>query len=458
MKTRYLFSVILLWATFLIWCYMGNNGLPLGFDHGAYKHYLSLIKNMSIWELPSYLQYQFEPFSGIFFSTLSLYIWEEFLFSWGYLWASFILCISLFILWKKSKKYTIWSYLWALLFLFSTVQYVNLWWSFGKQIFTTFFLLLIIRYHKNMGVLICLLSACIWLHRLTGFIALLYLLCLFIFQKKYTKNYWFSVLISVALGIMTYLWLFYQQILSYLNNILSNFDSGLCFLGKYWTGFSPWEFWIRISPVFVLLIYWIILKFRNDGWDKNKKNPELLLVIILTLIVSMRCIAHTRMWSFLDLSIIILITKNLYPYLQKKWVYLVLLVQIAIWWTTVYTYHTPYIGKEEHEIIKSFTKNIPKDVTLVTLSGAYMSWISGYMDSEIYSLYQWVSSDVWTEEMKYSMRNEPDILCENLSHLSGKVVLFRWKNDRFSSLENNHCLIQIMDWWNGSSLWLYRER
>gem|GEM_PF-1276169 len=62
--------------------------------------------------------------------------------------------------------------------------------------FATLFLILFLRYQKKIPIALILLTACISLHRLTGFIAILYILITFVihfFEKKKSYNYWLFV-------------------------------------------------------------------------------------------------------------------------------------------------------------------------------------------------------------------------------------------------------------------------
>lgn len=79
---------------------INNQNIPLGFDHGPYKYFISLYEahNGQISELPKNLQSQFEPFSGAFFFYLKTAVSDHFLFTWLYLGAHIFISILFFVL------------------------------------------------------------------------------------------------------------------------------------------------------------------------------------------------------------------------------------------------------------------------------------------------------------------------------------------------------------------------
>lgn len=458
MKSRYLIIGMILWCSLLIWWYFMNAWLPLWFDHGAYKHFTLLIGNhVPEVMFPEYLQFQFEPYSGTFFYSLWWFLWWDLLYSWGYLGIFVLTCISLIVLWKKWWMYTYGAYLGGFLFLFSSIQYSNLWWSFGKQLFATFFLILLIKYYKKIPIMLILLTACLSLHRLTWVLALFTLLLLHFSHHKKSLSYLKYICIAVALALMTYAAFFYEQIIFHFHAMFLGENRQLFFHGPYGTGFPPLQFWIRLMPSMILVCIWIVSIWqKKTAWWKMLRNPEVWVAWILFVLVWMRSIAHTRLWSFLELFLIILVVRYVWVYIRHKWIYGILIFHVILWITFAGKYHTPFVDKKEQNIIQSIVREMPDTATLVTLSGAYMSWISGYTDREIYSLYQGVSSETWTDEERYLMRYYPKVLCKNLWKIPGDVFVFRWVNESFfPSLEKNSCLKTVAQWGNGSALMFY---
>lgn len=404
MFTKKIIFLWSLWVGMMIFWYIQNHWLALGYDHGAYKHFIDLLSSAhDIRQLPEYLQHQFEPFSGTFFYVLSEFIGTDVLFGWWYLGIFIALSGALFLLGKKGNKYTLGSYLGLFLFFFSVLQYTNLWWSFGKQMFATFFLILLMRYHKNAAIALILSVACIWLHRLTGFVAILFLIfSLLVADKKNKPKDICVTLWAVILGITCYIDTFSYQVLPFLSNITWHITKFIWMSGSYGTGLWNKEFWFYLTPMVLMTLLGCVRYCAHKNIKKLLKKPHVLLLIIVSFMVIFRCIAHTRLWSFLELFLIILLVKTLYGSIQKKWLSLFVVLQIIIWWIFANRWHTPFIDTAEYSIIKNVTQDLPKDVTLVTLTGAYMSWVSGFTQSEIYSLYQWVSSSVWSSEEKSS--------------------------------------------------------
>lgn len=87
---------------------MSNQNIPLGFDHGPYKYFISLYEahDGQISKLPQTLQRQFEPFSGAFLSYLHAAVPSHFLFTWAYLGAHILISIIVFIIAKNNRKYS----------------------------------------------------------------------------------------------------------------------------------------------------------------------------------------------------------------------------------------------------------------------------------------------------------------------------------------------------------------
>ncbi|MCB9806817.1 hypothetical protein H6768_02855 [Candidatus Peribacteria bacterium] len=107
--------------------------------------------------------------------------------------------------------------------------------------------------------------------------------------------------------------------------------------------------------------------------DINLRNPYLATALFLTIFVAFRCIAHTRMGSFLDIFIIIVISKLFYSSIQRKWIYIFLLVQLITWALFTNHWHKPVLTAQEHKNISELFRDIPSSVVPVALSGNTMS-------------------------------------------------------------------------------------
>lgn len=457
MFTKKIIFLWSLWVGIMIFWYIQNRWLALGYDHGAYKHFIDLLSStQDIRQLPVYLQHQFEPFSGTFFYVLSEFIGTDVLFGWWYLGIFITLSGALFLLGKRDNKYTVGSYLGLFLFFFSVLQYTNFWWAFGKQMFATLFLILLMRYHKNSAIALILSIACIWLHRLTGFVAILFLVfSLLVSDRKNRPKDICVTLWAVILGAVSYLDTFSYQVLPFLFAITRHSIDLVWMSGSYGTGLRDRDFWFYLTPMVLMTFLGCVKYCTHKNVRYLIKNPHFLLLMTISLMVIFRCIAHTRLWSFLDLFLIIFLTKTLYGSIQKKWISLFLALQMIIWWIFVSRWHTPFIDETEYQIIENVTRDLPENVTLVTLTGAYMSWMSGFTQSEIYSLYQWVSSSIWPSEEKNLMKYKKGLLCKNLNYLPGNVFVYVWAREKFTSTVNNRCLQEVIKWPNNARLLRY---
>lgn len=458
MFTKKILLVWFLWFSLLAFWYGQNDGLPLGYDHGAYKHFVNLLaENQGTEAMPKYLKYQFEPFSGTFFYSLTSFTGKEVFFGWWYLAIFALTSVALFLLGKKKKKYTIGSYLGLALFFFSSAQYMNLWWSFGKQMFATFFLILLIRYQREKFLAFLFIASCLALHRLTGVVALLYFLLSWFLSKKRDIRLFSSLILGVLVAAITYVAFFSEQVFPLLKQIFTNPEKQFFIEKKYGTGFATAELFYYLMPVLLMVILGYIKVFSEGKWKSLLRRPHIIVSFLLLVLVISRSIAHTRLWSFVDLFLIIAITRSLYAVFDKKWICIFLLAQIVCWWVFVNKWHTPFIDKVEYDIIRDITREMPESVTLVTLSSAYMSSITGYTNNEIYSPSQWVGSLLWTSEERKNMKNNPQILCDNLSKLSGNIIIYDWAREKYKSVKNNPCLIQVKRWNNGTQLFLYQR-
>lgn len=457
MITKKIFSIFLLGVSLLVFWYIQNGWLPLGYDHGSYKHLINLLsENNTLEELPQYLKHQFEPFSGTFFYSLTAFTGQEIFFWWGYLSIFILTWVSLFLLGKNKKKYTIWSYLWLFLFFFSAIQYMNLWWSFGKQMFATFFLILLMRYYRNIFIAFILMTTCLSLHRLTGFVAVSYFLFTYLSSSKRNIKHYYALFIGLWVAAFWYISLFHEQVFPFFRDIITNPQNQIFIQWKYGTGLSGRELFFYLVPVLLMVFLGVVHSIRARNARELVKKPYIISTLFIGLIVVFRSIAHTRLWTFLDLFLIIFITRFLYYYIEKKWIYVFIMTQCIVWGVFVNKWHTPFINQTEYQIIREVTRDVPSDVTLVTLSWAYMSWLMGYTNREVYSLYQWISSEVWSYDEMYSMRYDSKILCEKLKKLDGNIVIFRWVNEKFPSLSHNHCIKEIRRWRQGTSLLVYQ--
>jgi|GEM_PF-1284593 len=139
--------------------------------------------------------------------------------------------------------------------------------------------------------------------------------------------------------------------------------------------------------------------------------------------VFLKSIAHSRIQTFMDLFLIIAITKVFFQYIGTKWIFVLMIIQVCLWSQFAYTWHKPYISLDENSRIKNMVHSIPDNVKIVTLSPAYNSYLSKYTAREIYAPGHGISQKIWGKSYK-KMRYEKNTLCENLQQLSGNIFVY----------------------------------
>lgn len=106
---------------------------------------------------------------------------------------------------------------------------------------------------------------------------------------------------------------------------------------------------------------------------------------VITLMVFFRSIAHSRLQSFFDLFLILIMTKFLFEYIKIKWLVVLVIIQAILWLSFASRWHEPYISRYENTIIKNITKDIPEEIKMFSFTPGYNSWLKRYMTAEIYS-------------------------------------------------------------------------
>jgi hypothetical protein len=433
-----------------VWFFQ-NGWLPLGFDHGIYAHLVNRIgQDGFLTHLPTYLHYQYEPFSGVFFYNLTAFIGRNYLYSWWYLFLYLLMGGSIFILGKNKKHYTLGAIFWTLLFFFSTPQYFNLFWSFGKQIFATFFLILFIKYQKKYLVASLFLMACISLHRLTGFLAIMLVWINFIcLQNKKISLKSFCLLIPVFIGAIPYLLdnNFSFQIQPILRNKIENL---FMLSGNYGTWLSKNNFLYFELPSIIILLFWCIQFLKQNTVKKLFTHPLTIIFLVIGAMVFFRFIAHSRLQSFFDLFLILILTKFLSEYIKTKWLLVLVIIQAILWLSFASQWHKPYISEYENTIIKNITQDMPKEVKIFSFTPGYNSWLKRYTAAEIYSpgsreKFKKISQD----------RNE---LCSHLQLLWGSIYIYIGEHEYIGSILKNPCLRTVHEWGNGSKLLNYSSK
>lgn len=433
----FLFFLWLFWGLFLLW---KNHQMPLWYDHGAYKEFIESITNgKDYYSLRPYLQWQFEPFSSAFLYYIGTAMPARYILTWFY--AIIYLGIALWFLFigKRKNKYTPSSYVGLGLVFFSVILYKVMWWWFGKELIATFLLLWAIRHHRKIFIAGIFMAACIALHRLTGFIGLLYLTSLFI-QKSNWKKYAWLLFFSTIFGGMTYFWTWGKHVTPFLSTKLTTY---MFYSGSYGTLFTEWRFWAFESFALLCVFFGLI-----SAWIKKKNiilnKSHWVLFWVIALMVVLRCIAHTRMEAFFDLTLILLSSQILPQIFSKKTLVYIVWIQALLWGSHLNFYHTPGITEPELKNIEAIQKYIPKNSKIFALNAVYMPWLQWYSGIEILAPYiAGYTKNNWTS-LSYIMQSKKE-LCGFLKKMPKNTYLFVWEKERFyPAIEENNCLNEVI--------------
>jgi uncharacterized membrane protein len=147
--------------------------------------------------------------------------------------------------------------------------------------FATFFLLILIRFYRKTTIGIILLTACISLHRLTGFVAIMYIIFDSIFNQRCKSK---MILCAVFFGLITYIPTIQIQILPFINQSMNG--DFILLEGKYGTGFNKPIFWTYTLPLCVLVFFTIVSSLKKNIL-KNKK-PIIASLLVLFFIILVR--------------------------------------------------------------------------------------------------------------------------------------------------------------------------
>ncbi len=457
MRWKVLLTIWTIWIGVIISLFIKNNNIPFWFDQNFYQHLVNLIE---IWRnyqnLPVYLQYH-EPFSGIFFWTLlkGTNIDSNIFFSWWYLCIYAAIWGAMFLFWKKKKYYTLGSYIGFSLCFFSVFYYSSFWWWLGKQMFATFFLILLFRYYKNVFLTVLFWVVIISLHRLTWVVWILFLGIIFLQSKEISLKK--GIFLAIGAWIVSYLIAktTSYQLLPFFSLDIKKY---IGFTGSYGTGFDWLEAFFKTLPLIILFTLSI---YQNRRYNKNiLKNPLFILTIIIGIILALRGIAHTRLWPFLYTLLLGMIVQIAWIkwVINTKILFWVMLINIFFWWIWLENRKETFVDKEELNIIQEIATSIPDDVSLVTTTWAYMWWIMRYTEKEVYSPQYGIWTSIWKWEERKSMLKNKEGFCDALSELPWVVFVYKGRKEFYSVDRGNPCLVQTMVWKNGSQLLRYEKR
>lgn len=447
--TKYILFLWVLIVGVLITYVVWNDFTPLGYDHGAYRHYMWLIEKY--WEAPD-MAVQFESFFDPTIKALSLGVSRDAMLIWGYTFLYILTSISAFIIGKKENKYTMVSYIAGILVMASLVQYRVFWVWLGKEMFATFLLLLSLKYYKNIWVYIILTAACIGLHRLTWIFSIFFMWILYFNDSREWKQKIY-MLIAVLLWIITYIPTLEIQIIPLIS---WNLGRHILIQRGSWSLFGEKIFWSTQIPGLIALITWIYYYRKiHKKYPVNKKWYFFLLTMVL---VVLRISGHTRIGAFFDLFLILYIAQIVAHSFKKKYILILVWLQTIIWCIFTYQDHTPTISTGELSAIKNIKENMTESKYLVNFYKSYGGWILGYSDLDIDSLYGLKIKKPKTKQDKIFVRNNPDIFCQLLHEKKQTTYIFMGDIEKSIFPQKATCIKEVKTFANWAKLFIYRAR
>lgn len=446
---KYIFFLWIITVGILTLYILGNNLTPLGYDHGAYRHYIGLIETYG---QAHEMTVQFESFFGAFVRVLTVAIPSDIILSWWYLMVYIAISMCVFILGKSKNTYTLASYVGGVLALISIVQYRVFWLWLGKEMFATIFLLLSIRYYKKTSVYIIFTAVCIALHRLTGIFAVAFAVTIFVTDKRIWGEKMY-ILISIVLGIVCYIPALKIHVLPLIS---WNLTQHILIPGRSGTLFLEKIFWFAES---ILLLGGVI--FTYFYYKKSRKyiykNKKYYFFLITALLLILRISGYTRIWAFFDIFLIIYIAQMAVFVTNKKYILWVIALQSTLWLWYAYQNHTPTISVDELSAIEHIKENMTESKYLINFSESYKSWILGYSGLSIESLY-WVKIKRITQKEKIQMKNNHEEFCSLLNWKSKTVYIFMGRVEKSTFPEKATCIREVKTFANWAKLFIYRAR
>lgn len=447
--TKYILSLWVIAVGVLVLYIFGNNFTPLGYDHGAYRHYIGLIETYG---QADEMIVQFESFFGAFVRVLTVALPSDLILTWWYLIVYIATSVCVFILGKNKNKYTLASYIGWILAIISLVQYRVFWLWLGKEMFATIFLLLSIRYYKKTSIYIIFTSVCIALHRLTGIFAVVFALTIFITDKRSWQKKIY-ILMSIVLGIICYIPAIKIHILPLISwnitqHILIPGGSGTLFLEKI--------FWSAESIILfggIIFTYFYHKKSRKYTYKSKKYYYFLITAILLILRIS----GHTRIWAFFDIFLIIYMSQMAVFVTHKKYILTIIAIQGMLWLWYTYQNHKPTISTGDLSAIEHIKENMIESQYLINFSENYTSWILGYSGLNIESLYG-IKIKKTTQKEKIHMRDNPEQLCSLLDWKKQTVYIFMGWIEKTTFPQKAICIKEVTTFANWAKIFIYRAR
>lgn len=426
-----------------------NNLTPLGYDHGAYRHYIWLIETYG---KADEMVVQFESFFGAFTRVLTVALPSDIILTWWYLAVYVATSICVFILGKNKNKYTLASYVWAILIIISTVQYKVFWLWLGKEMFATIFLLLSIRYYKKPALYIILTAACIAVHRLTGIFAVAFALTIFITDKR-TWLQKIYILISIVIGVLCYMPAIKIHVLPLISwdvtqHILISGSSGSLFREK--------TFWFAES--FMLFVSICITYFYHKKTKKYVfKGKKYYYFLIAAVLIILRITGHTRIWAFFDIFLIVYIVQMATFVARRGYIILFITLYAIVWSGYTYQNHTPTISRWDLSAIKQIKENMVESKYLINLSRSYWAWILGYSNLDIESLYTIkIKKPSWKEKAQTTKYSES--FCSLLHKKNQTTYIFMGRSEKGTFPQKASCIQEVKKFTNWAKLFIYRAK
>lgn len=431
--SRILWIICGVYIFLLLILIFARGGLPIGYDHGMYVFFIDKIWEKSFFDLPVFLQQQFEIFYASIVQYISSVIDPVTWVTW-WIWFVYVMTwLSVYLFFRTMGSHPLVPILAMTLFFFSIVQYQVVMWGFGKQILATFFLFTSLIYRsKKISIFVVFMLFAIMTHRLTGFVG--GIICGMLFLVDSSSKRW-MLLLPIWLGLVHYIPTWTLQISPIFHGSIL-----WVFLTQGVSGslFTPHQFWLIAWIEIVVVIGLFSVYAAQDRYRAYSLYFLMSLFWIIGSLIVLRIIGFNRLGSFLDLSLLGIIALML-PVLRYRWVSTIIILQMMVSWIYVWYMQRPWITPQEYELVTSVKQYIPDDAVLVNLDFEYVPWLFGYSWRRVWNPFYWEGSTYDPLQIPWLI-SDPETLCGFLWSFQEPVYVYYGFKSRAWSLRYSSCL------------------
>lgn len=448
--------------------------IPLWYDPGLYKSmFLAYINLESLWQLsalPNRIQYMYEPFLWLWWTTaIPLMVWwrhDSILTRW---WV-FIALLPILWIWLWAHRFWTRAWLFALLLaVTSFTQYQVFWWQYRKQAIGMFLLMVVLRWweRKARWQMIPLLSALFLVNRpaavLIAFVWLIHLIILLIRREwKQIKLFVWSILIAFFLALPILFPFLKIQFAPLISLFIQHID--LPTLNEWFqasgTFLTTREYLLLSGVLLLVAIWWFVKNVTNK--DQIRRGVFHTAWLVLVLRVFWQWFFFQRMIGYLDMFVIIfagIICASLREWNgRKKWAVLLLIAsQSGMLFYRWYRTYRPLIEPNEFAFLTQIGKTIEEDAVIIVPGIDYSPRVQWRTQREVlapwlFDLNRWWNLDEqWTSNR---LSATPQQKCASLSRdypeLQWRPVYLRqWLKQPETDLQwACFQLLQSKEWWS----------